>query len=64
LQWKASGRLRCKHGISFISKPKGKKKKKQVKQVGKVFVKRFNKAEKGTNGKSGGNYYHCDKPEN
>lgn len=33
------------------SKPKAKKKKKLVKQVGKVFVKKFNKAEKGAKGK-------------
>jgi hypothetical protein len=45
------------------SKPKAKKKKKLVKQVGKVFVKKFNKAENGTKGKQGSNWYYCDKPE-
>jgi hypothetical protein len=44
------------------SKPKGKKKKKQVKQVGKVFVKKFNKAKNGTKGKWGSNCYYCDQP--
>jgi hypothetical protein len=44
------------------SKSKGKKKKKQVKQVGKVFVKKFNKAGKWTKGMRGSNCYYCDQP--
>jgi hypothetical protein len=49
---------------ALSSKPKGKKKKKKKKQVkqGKVFVKRFKKAEKGTKGKHGSNCYFCDQP--
>lgn len=45
-----------------FSIPKDKYKTKQVKQVSKVFVKRFNKAKNGIKGKRGGNCYHCDQP--
>jgi hypothetical protein len=62
----AEGILKTKVSVNMAqassSKPKGKKKKNQIKQVGKVFVKRFKKAENRTNGKQGSNCYYCDQP--